>query len=276
MTRRAPALLGARVNGRPALEIAATDRGLHYGDGLFETLAVLDGEVRGVRQHRARLLSGCRVLDLPAAQAERLFEEGQRLARGHARAVLKLILSRGSGGRGYAPPPVAQPTRVALLYPWPAPGADDPAQLGVCVRVCSTRLGINPRLAGLKHLNRLEQVMARSELAPGESEGLMCDTAGRVIEGTMSNVFAVVAGGLVTPDLSGCGVAGVMRARVLARARRARIPVQVGELPVERLAEVQEMFVTNSIIGIWPVRRVGAQPMTPGPVTRRLQRLVTV
>jgi len=266
-------VLAATINGTPGTQLEVSDRGLHYGDGLFETIAVVGAEPLHLEFHAQRLLAGCAALGLPSNAARTLLEEGRALARGRARAVLKLLLTRGGGGRGYAAPARPRPSRIALLYPWPE---HDPqaAVRGVRVRVCDTRLGMNPRLAGLKHLNRLEQVMARRELAPGESEGIMCDTAGCAIEGTMSNLFLVINGRLVTPDLSNSGVAGVTRARILDLARDAGWPVAIRPVSRQRLDQAREMFLTNSIIGVWPVRRIGKRILKPGPATRRVRELL--
>ena len=195
-------MLSCLIDGREAVAIDVRDRGLHYGDGLFETLAVAQGRPLLWRRHMQRLAAGCRRLRIPPPAAETLREEAERLCARLDRAVLKIMVTRGDGGRGYAPPPAAAGTRVLMTYPWP-PYPERHRRDGVAVRVCAARLGASPGLVGLKHLNRLEQVMARAEWDdPSIAEGLMLDAAGHVIEGTMSNLFAVIGGRLVTPDLT--------------------------------------------------------------------------
>jgi len=258
------------IDGVPATSLPASDRGLHYGDGLFETVAVVDGRPVLWPEHRARLDEGCRRLGIPVAPPDALDAEVAALAEGQGRGVIKAIVTRGSGGRGYLPPAEPRARRVVARHPWP----DYPTrwrEQGVRVRVCATRLGRNPALAGLKHLNRLEQVLARAEWSdPDMAEGLMCDEAGRVIEGTMSNVFCVSHGVVRTPQLSACGVAGIMRAQLLRLADEAGLATQEMDLSLAALARADEVFVCNSLIGLWPVRELDGRALTPGPVTRAL------
>ncbi len=271
--------LATRINGAPGEAVSVHDRGLHYGDGLFETVAVAEGRPLLWERHLARLSAGAARLHMPMPEAATLTDEAHQLCHGHARAVLKVLLTRGSGGRGYAPPHAVLPTRVLAVYPWPA-AVHGRADAGVRVCVCRTRLGSNPALGGIKHLNRLEQVLARAEWSQEYAEGLMLNGEGDVIEGTMSNVFAVLDGGLVTPDVACCGVAGVMRALLIERAR-AILPVDVTRVPLADLVRATEVFLTNSIIGIWPVTQLvgaapggGARTYPVGPITRQLQQRI--
>lgn len=265
------------INGVSANCIDVHDRGLHYGDGLFETFAVINGEPALWDGHMQRLQLGCQRLNFPnflGPDLALLRSEALSLCSGETQGVLKIIITRGSGGRGYrAPPPLsAQVTRILALYPWP----DYPATFwsdGVTVRVCTTRLGWNPALAGIKHLNRLEQVLARSEWDDARvPEGLMLDIQGNVIEGTMTNLFVVRNGQLLTPDVSQCGVAGVMRNWVLACARMAGIPSAITALTLDSVNSADEVFLCNSVIGLWPVREVmgvipGCSFQVNGPIT---------
>ena len=256
------------IDGQPAQGLPLTDRGLHYGDGLFETLAVKDGRILRLGMHLERLSEGCSRLGLPAPDGRQLQQELDVAAQGQAKAVLKLMVTRGSGGRGYRPPVAAHATRVLLRYPWP----DHPAawaEQGIELRICRTRLGLNPDLAGLKHLNRLEQVLARAEWSEGPQEGLMLDTEDRVIEGTMTNVFgSPEPGELVTPDLRRAGVAGVMRRHILEQARQAGVKVAVRDISLAELMEQREIFVCNSIAGIWPVCRIDTRSYRLGSMTQ--------
>jgi 4-amino-4-deoxychorismate lyase len=261
-------LIDGKVGGRLPVE----DRGLQYGDGLFETMAVIDGVVRHQQLHLARLTEGCIRLNLPLAALAPLPEEIARLARRGGRRVLKLMLTRGDGPRGYGPPQQPTPRRMLGLSDWPA-WPDSHATRGVAVRLCETRLGSNPRLAGLKHLNRLEQVLARGEWNDARwQEGLMMDAGHRVVCGTMSNVFAVHDHRLLTPRLYHCGVAGVMRSVVRREAAAHGIVTEEVDLDLDTLAAADELFLTNALIGIWPVRRLGEVRLRRGPVTRLLQR----
>lgn len=261
----------AWVNGEPASSLPLADRGLQYGDGLFETLAVVDGRVRRLELHLDRLREGCARLCLPMPDDALLREEMRQAAEGVSRAVLKLMLTRGSGGRGYRPPEPATATRLLFRHLWP----DYPeswSTYGIELRICTTRLAVGSPLAGLKHLNRLEQVMARSEWSEGAQEGLMLDAEGRPVAGTMTNLFASPADGLmVTPDLSRSGVAGVTRRHVLARAQAEGLRLEIRDLSLEQLLDCREIFVCNSIAGVWPVVRIAERRYPVGPLTRRAQ-----
>lgn len=267
--------LPALINGKPADSIAITDRGLHYGDGLFETIAIVEGRLLCWQQHLARLEEGCRRLGFLPAEPGQLHEEAMQLADGADRAVLKLMLTRGSAGRGYAPTPAATPTRILSLHPWP----DYPPAYrreGVRARVCTSRLASNPDLAGIKHLNRLEQVLARAEwqeLDGGSdwAEGLMLNERGDVIEGTMSNLFVYRDGVLKTPDVAQSGIAGIIRNRVLAATAELAIDSMIATLDLHEIEAADELFFCNSLIGIWPVRAVGDRQFMPGSVTRRIR-----
>ncbi len=264
------------INGHRQDQLSAHDRGLHFGDGVFETVAIEDGRALCLDRHLARLAHGCARLAIPAPEAATLEEECARVCDGAGRAVLKLVITRGASGRGYAPDKRVSATRVVARYPWPSYPADARSG-GVAVRICATGLGRNPRLAGVKHLNRLEQVLARTEEDPaGCDEGIMLDDRGRVVAGVMSNVFVRRDGCLCTPDLSECGVAGIMRALVLEAAQQVtgREP-QVAALTVDELSTAEECFVTNSLIGIWPIKAVDGRALRVGPVAHALQKLLT-
>lgn len=259
------------VNGQVSWHLPVTDRGLQYGDGLFETLALRDGAPLMWDRHVQRLGEGCQRLGLPRPDAALLREEISRIAGAEARAVAKIILTRGTAGRGYRADASGTANRIVQRLPWPAyPAAA--SKEGVAVRWCDMRLARQPRLAGIKHLNRLEQVLARAEWQEDYAEGLMCDTNGLVIEGTMTNLFLVRADGtVVTPDLSQSGVAGVMRARILDSAVSMGMTCITQAVTTDMVESAQELFLTNSLIGIWPVRRIEARRYVVGQISQTLQ-----
>lgn len=265
------ATFDALIDGRPGASVSVRERGLHYGDGLFETIACVQGRPRLLARHLARLGRGCRRLQIPQPRPLLLSAEIEQLAAGHERAVVKLLLLRGPAqARGYAVRGDESPSRVLLRYPWPA----DPPLSGGGVRVRLARLclGENPQLAGIKHCNRLEQVLARAEWTdPAIAEALLFSSGGALIGGTASNVFLVRGERVLTPALGRCGVEGVMRATVLELARRAGIACEVGELAAQDLAAAQELFLTNALIGIRPVTRLEARPLPVGAVTTALR-----
>ncbi|HEX5842839.1 MAG TPA: aminodeoxychorismate lyase [Pseudomonas sp.] len=258
------------VDGQPAELLSVKDRGLAYGDGLFETIAVTAGQASLLDRHLARLAEGCARLHMPLDMAL-LRAELLAFSRQLGDGVAKLIVTRGDGLRGYAPPLPAQPRRILQGGAKPSYPLLN-AEQGVRLFPCATRLAEQPMLAGLKHLNRLEQVMARGEWQDAEhAEGLMLDATGRVIEAVYSNLFIAKGGVLVTADLSRCGVAGVMRAELLAQAQALGIECQVRDLSYAELLAADEVFLCNSLYGIWPVRALQAHDWPVGPLTRKLQ-----
>lgn len=260
------------VDGQPADVLSLKDRGLTYGDGLFETIAVRNGEPVLADRHLQRLGLGCQRLALKADLVA-LAAEVRAYAQCLGDGVLKLIVTRGDSLRGYGADPSAVPRRILQGSP-PATYPVAHAEQGVRLFPCTTRLSEQPLLAGLKHLNRLEQVLARAEWSDAEhAEGLMLDTSGRVIEGVFSNLFLVRDGVLITADLSRCGVAGVMRAELLYQAESQGIATHVTDIRLEQLHQADEVFVCNSVYGVWPVRACGSARWSAGPLTRKLQTL---
>lgn len=262
------------INGQPAAHVSAQDRGLHYGDGVFETLAVRDGKPLLWERHMQRLHAGCARLGIPAPAEALLAAETGQICASAAHAVLKIIVTRGEGVRGYRAVPPGHTTRLVALYPWPD-WPDTNAQYGVRVRVCDTRLARNPALAGIKHLNRLEQVLARNEWQDASiAEGLMLDTADHVIEGTMSNLFVVKEGRLWTPEVASSGVAGIMRGAIVELAARHAIACEITTLSLQQLREADEIFLSNSLMAVWPVRELDGVHYAPGPLTQRVAAYV--
>ena len=255
------------VNGHFDHVVEADDRGLAYGDGLFETIAVRNGVPRFFDRHIARLLDGCRRLNIPDPPAQRIADEITRLIAGVRRGTAKIIITRGIGPRGYRPPAAATPTRAIGFTP-------DDGDLrrglpnGIRVISCRTPVSCNAALAGLKTLNRLDNVLARSEWQDdGVSEGLMCDSGGRLIGGTMSNLFMVRDGRLLTPALDRCGIHGIMRAVVMESAARIGLAAEATEIGALDLEQADELFLTNALIGLWPIASCSGRALDIGPVT---------
>lgn len=256
------------VNGVPDGAPAATDRGLAYGDGVFRTLAIRDGRPLAWARQYSKLQRDCLALRIACPPQAALREDLSRIASAEPECAVKIIVTRGEGKRGYAvPQPPAPPASVVMSFPLP----DYPPQYlesGVRIRRCALRLGLQTALAGIKHLNRLENVLARLEWSdPAIAEGLLLDSEDNVIGGTMSNLFIVEAGALVTPDLTRCGVAGVTRERVMEAATAHGIFCRVEPFGLERVKTAQEVFLVNSLIGIWQVREMEDSVWQPGVLT---------
>lgn len=263
------------INGEVSECLPVTDRGLQYGDGVFETLAVDGKEPLNWQQHYRRLVRGCQRLAIKPPSVDRLRGEFDRLAVNDQPAVLKIIITRGTGGRGYRPPePAPEPTRILGLYPWPDYPASNVSS-GIAVRICETRLGRNPLLAGIKHLNRLEQVMARNEWQDDSiAEGLMLDTGDCIIAGTMSNLFVARNATLLTPSLEHCGIEGIVRQAVLDRTEKLPLACRVTTLTRDDLQQAEAVFLTNSIFGVWPVRQIGNRHFSDHSIARRVRQML--
>jgi 4-amino-4-deoxychorismate lyase len=258
--------------------IAIDDRGLQYSDGLFETIAIRDGRPRLWALHSDRLQTGCRRLGIRLPAADELLHGLTSALRAAGKveqdALLKIIVTRGQGDRGYAPPPNAGATvlfgvfertqHAARLY-----------QQGVAIRFCNARLASQPQTAGIKLLSCLDQVRARGEWHdPDIAEGLMLDQDGSVVSGTMSNLFIVRGSKLITPEITNCGVSGVMRRHILALAAVDDVPFEVDRILPEAVRTADEIFLCNSQFGIWPVSLCGTAPIDDWPLTRKINAML--
>lgn len=253
------------------MSVSATDRGFQFGDGLFETIRIEKGELVAWDYHAQRLTDGAKRLGirLPAQKMLKMRCQSQASAIEADVAVLKLQVTRGDSGGGYAAPEGL----MANLYVSMRPLKFDPSlwQQGIRVRVCDQRLAIQPSLAGIKHCNRLEQVMARQEWTdPATQEGLMLDTEGYVVEGVSSNLFAYLNGQWVTPLLDRCGVAGTLRARLVSWLAENGTPVEERRITLDEVRAADHVLMTNAVIGVWPVANLAGEQKLLTPLMPRL------
>lgn len=260
------------INGKEKETISIFDRGLQYGDGLFETMAVRHGKISLWETHWQRLTLGCERLSITLPNKETIEKEIALLCNNKDKFVIKLIVTRGEGERGYRFSETQNVTRILTSHPWPD-YAESYETKGVAVRYCETTLSENKKLAGIKHLNRLEQILARNEWNTDEfQEGLMLTANGYVVDGIMSNVFAVKDSSIFTPDLSLCGVAGVMRKTIIEIAKEIGFSVYEKTFSKCELEMADELFLTNSLFGVWPIRTIAKTRFTKvGKVTKQLQ-----
>lgn len=262
------------VNGLPGESIRVFDRGLMYGDGVFRTLLARNGKPLSWRLHYARLSADCAALGIVCPGEETLSEEAGRLIQTDDDIVLKIVVTRGESARGYAVPEGIEPTRILMSSPappYPATYYTD----GIRAHLCATRLALQPALAGIKHLNRLENVLARREWNdPEVAEGLMLDMEGNVIEGTMTNLFVLRGGALITPKLDRCGVAGVQRERIMGLAGQLGLALRAEPLPLSLVFDADEVVLCNSVIGAWQVRELGGRGLRTGNLASRLRELL--
>jgi 4-amino-4-deoxychorismate lyase len=260
------------VNGAEADTIPAADRGVAYGDGVFRTLRVQNGTPQHWQRQYAKLEADCRALGLACPSAQTLRADLAMLENSGSGWAVKIIITRGSAARGYRIPASPQITRIVQSSALPQyPG--EYAASGVKVHACRLRLGTQRALAGIKHCNRLEQVLARAEWGDDSiAEGLLCDGEGFVIGGTMTNVFISEGSRLVTPDLSSSGVAGVTRDRVMDAARRSGSACSVERVHHDRVLAADEVMLVNSLAGMWRVREYNGRIWKPGPVATQVKR----
>ncbi len=271
------AVLNSIVNGEPGSEISIQDRGFNYGDGLFETIAVINRQPVFWNEHYQRLLKGCEILGIHCPPKQKLREDIEKL--GHLTpdvsvAVIKIIVTRGNSERGYQYPDTLVANTVVSLSTYPC----YPCRYwneGVKVKICKTQLSSHKQLAGLKHLNRLEQVLARHEWQDEYQEGLMTDMVGNVVEGVMSNVFVVKDNVVRTPLIANAGVDGIMRNIVLKLCKANGIMAIEDKISLAQVLDADEVFLTNSIMGVWPVKKINSQSHASGLITKTIMKFLT-
>ena len=239
------------VNGQNSNVISVFDRSLQYGDGCFETMRIYNAQPVLAERHYQRLTDSCTFLRIPLDIVLLKLEVGKLLESNQAEGVLKIIVSRGSGGRGYTPSADSGHTRILQFHDMPASEQD--AEQGVELMVCQHRLSMSSSLAGHKHLNRLDQVLASSELVKPYAEGLCLDQMGVVIEACRSNVLMAKEGKLYCPSMETAGVHGVMQQYLEHKFHQGGIEISKVSWTLSDLSQCDEIFLCNSVIGVWPV-----------------------
>ncbi|YCI27820.1 aminodeoxychorismate lyase [Erwinia sp. PK3-005] len=260
------------INGEPQQQIAVSDRALHYGDGCFTTARLQQGSIAWLEAHLLRLQEAASVLLIEAVDWTLLKQEMLHAAKcwQPAEGVLKVILSRGSGGRGYSGAGCHQPTRIIMLFAAPGHYAAL-RERGARLMTSPVRLGINPQLAGIKHLNRLEQVLIRTQLEQSDAdEALVLDTKGRLVECCAANLFWRKESQLFTPAISGAGVDGIMRRRIIALARQHGYACQLVQEAPQTLANADEVFISNALMPLLPVRQIDSWHYSSRTLYQRL------
>ena len=244
------------INGSFDHIISPFDRGFAYGDGVFRTLVMRNGVPESWPQHYQKLVADCAAINIVCPSAELLMSDLQQLFTLDEVAVAKIIITRGEGNRGYSPPPITAPMRVvtkSAMPEYPEIRFSD----GVNLHVCETRLAAQPLLAGIKHLNRLENVLARMEWhSPDIADGIFLDTNEHVIECTAANIFARFGDTLITPSLTNCGVAGITRQRIIELAHTLSLKIKIEAMSLEKLFSADEVIICNSLYGAFQVKSV--------------------
>lgn len=259
------------VDGCRQTHIPVDDRGLHYGDGVFTTALVWEGKLVYADAHVQRLQHSARQLGLAAPSRWLLHSELKEAGALLGTGVIKYLLTRGSSSRGYAAGQ-GVPRRILLAAQLP----ERPQRLwqqGARLEISAVVLPMPAPLPGIKHLNCLPQVLASSARSHAADESVFLNAQGHIVGGSMSNLFFVQGGAVHTPGICNGGVDGIMRAQLLRAAARHGLYTRQGRYTLQDVANANEMFVSNAVIGLWPVCRLGGRSLPPGPVTRQLAQL---
>lgn len=250
------------INGIAADHLNINDRSIHYGDGLFETILCNDNNLYYWQQHFQRLQTSAQQLKIACPPEQVFLDDITKLLADNdslPACAIKIIVSRGTGERGYKFSKNTSANRLVML------SSLDAGQSSVLSRkllqgelfICRQQVSINEDLAGLKHLNRLENVMARNEWDAGYIDGLMLNANRHVIEGSMSNLFAITGNQLFTPDLKLSGVNGIMREMIIDLAGKNDIKTTVTNLTIDEISAMDELFISNSLLGMKAVTKLG-------------------
>ncbi|TCV90071.1 aminodeoxychorismate lyase [Sulfurirhabdus autotrophica] len=259
------------INGVQTDKLDALDRGLMYGDGVFRTMVMRNSSVFWWDIQYKKLQDDCAALGITCPGKECLESELAVLTAQTPECVIKIVVTRGVGLRGYTANLAQQPTRILSTSPLPGFPAEY-IDKGVKVRVCDLRLSYQPRLAGIKHLNRLENVLARTEWTDAEiAEGLLLDARDNVISGTMSNISLLKEGVFITPDLSLCGIAGVARQRIMEIVAGWGWRIRIQPVSLSMLIEAEEVLLSNSVIGVWQITELQEKIWQPGNLTKKIR-----
>lgn len=256
------------VNGELSSYCSVFDRGIQFGDGVFETMLFCNGELEYFELHWNRLKNGCERIGFECPNIKnKLLTLVSKHAQQHS--VVKLIVTRGSSTRGYTVPKKISANWI-LTIATVSFFSEYYYKIGVKVKLCDARLPKDPQLAGIKHLNRLVQVLAKQELSDEYQEGLLKDCDDYIIEGCMSNLFLIKDNSLLTPDLSYSGVKGVMRQNIIDFCLKKHIPCKIKPIKYDDILVADEIFLTNSVLKVWPVRAIESVCYSVGQLTKSL------
>ena len=267
-------------NNKNFKNISLEDRGLLYGDGLFETIAIRDGKLRLWEYHLSRLIRGCEVLSLKSPSKKYLHDKVMNAFHEskleQSSAIAKIIITAGKSKRGYGRNKNTVPSEFFSIYPAIKIRESD-YKNGIELTLCKTRLAVNSITAGLKTLNRLEQVLAKIEFEGTHFfEGLTMDSEDNIICGTMSNIFFIKGEGLYTPCLKRCGVKGVMRKHLLVSLKKANIDVNIQPIKITDMEYFDEIFITNSQFGILPVNQCNEIKWNSSKKTQKIMSIMAL
>jgi len=256
------------------------DRGVAYGDGVFATMrtasADMPAEILFLEGHLARLQQSCERLGIEWCVSDSLMHQLTQLAQQHPQHCIKLLLTRGVGGRGYQAPLNAKVTEIVSLHAIPAHYLDW-QQSGITLASSAIRLGRQPLLAGMKHLNRLEQVLIKSQPLPNNHQDwLVFDRKGYVVESSMANIFVVKNNQVLTPAITHSGVSGVMREMLIAALLCDGIAVMATQLTLSDITAADCIFITNSLFGVIDITAIDDFQFSRWTHTSRFRHVLSV
>ncbi|SGY91678.1 aminodeoxychorismate lyase [Moritella viscosa] len=244
------------INGSPSQDVAIADRGFNFGDGHFTTIKIAAGQALLLDLHLARLQQACAALVIEFTQWNELLAVITQQALVLRGGVLKVTITRGEGGRGYSTLGCSRANWFLQHRSIPAQYSDW-AREGIELMLCEYQQTVNPALAGLKTLNRLDQVMIKQELdANGMNDGLVCSTDGYVIETSVANVFWVIGGKVYTPSTERSGVEGVMKTHISNLLNKLGFSLKTGDYTISNVLAADEIFITNSVMEVVPVKSI--------------------
>ncbi|QOL24809.1 aminodeoxychorismate lyase [Thalassotalea sp. LPB0316] len=242
-------MLFCSINGQPTHQLPISDRTIHYGDGIFTTAKIGNGQIVWLEQHLERLKQASKVLAIEGVDWQALKSEMITIAKDYSIAVLKVIISAGHDSKAYARADNCRANTIILVNAFPM-HYEKWQQRGIRLGIAETRLGINSTLAGIKHLNRLEQVLLKNEHQQRDFDYLIAlNEVGHVIESTSSNLFVLIGKTWHTPKLSQSGVDGLARQKLISAFDK----IVVGTVSVEDLHEAKAMLLTNCLMPAIPV-----------------------
>ena len=257
----------AIINGKEQSNISIFNRNFQYGDGLFETCVVKNNQILFWEKHLSRLDIGCRKLKIKNIEEEIWLKDIKKALSltSKKNCVLKLILSRGNSQRGYSYPDDILPVRVVIASEMKNVQAKESFSL----EYASSGYHSNPNLAGIKHCNRIEQILARSSLK--RDEAIMLDENQNIISVTQGNIYFIFGQSLVTPKLDRCGVIGSRRSLILELAESIELNVEEGNVSMNDAKKADEAFISNSIMGIKSVNSIEEYQLPKKMITEQIK-----
>ena len=255
------------INGEEQSKVSIFNRNMQYGDGLFETCIAKDNRILFWPNHFARLNKGCEKLNIKKIDESYWMSDLKKAFAlyEHNNCIVKLILSRGDSSRGYSYKDDIVPVRVVIISEIKKTVVNNSFSL----EYSDSGYHSNPQLAGIKHCNRLEQILARSNLS--SDEGIMLDENQNVISVTQGNIYLIIGNTLLTPKLDKCGVVGSRRSLILELAKSLNIEVKEDLISADKLKKADEIFISNSVIGIQSVKSIEGDSLGDNPLTEEIK-----